>query len=153
MDVLVAGDQMGVLSGACGRFELVSCQHPNLHRHQRVTCSGYFVFWEGFMMHWCLKRDSTQTCNYMKENGSIISLLNQLTKAKFQRSKTLITDLIKQPVTALTGGQSLWTYLLIKHALLNFTYLCFKQKTNTDGYHSIQILANWFLMGVAYRRL
>lgn len=31
MDVLVAGNQMGVLGGACGRFKLVSCQHPNLH--------------------------------------------------------------------------------------------------------------------------
>lgn len=39
MDVLVAGDQMGVLSGACSRFELVSRQHPDLHRNQRVTCS------------------------------------------------------------------------------------------------------------------
>lgn len=34
MDVLVAGNQMGVLGGACGRFELVSCQHPNLHGNQ-----------------------------------------------------------------------------------------------------------------------
>lgn len=32
MYVLAAGDEMGILSSACGSFKLVSCQHPHLHK-------------------------------------------------------------------------------------------------------------------------
>lgn len=44
MDVLVAGDQVGVLGGTCGRFQLVPRQHPNLpqekkkKKHKQVVC-------------------------------------------------------------------------------------------------------------------
>ena len=64
VDVLVAGDQMGVLSRACGRFELVSCQHPNLHRKQNNMKQRYCF---GFIR-------CTEMCNYMKQNVCIISV-------------------------------------------------------------------------------
>jgi len=44
MDVLVACDQMGVLSGARRRLKLISREHPNLHTNQEVTCSKRAVF-------------------------------------------------------------------------------------------------------------
>lgn len=48
MDVLVSGDQMSVLRCARGRFQLVTCQHPHLHRQTSYNNNAYKLYLIGY---------------------------------------------------------------------------------------------------------